>query len=88
MAGVFPVISGLLVRRGIRGVLMGRFTTVDSHWRLARAEILGFVHVTIVLYSLPFGVEQTATSVSGWPAHWVFTISFVPAVFLIAGLPP
>lgn len=86
LAGVLPPITGLLVGSGGWGVLMGRLVNEDDRWRLARAGILGFVPITVVLSVLLFGVEQVVTATSGLPIHQVFTISFVPAAFLIAGV--
>lgn len=86
VAGVLPAVTGLLVGSGSWGVLMGRLTNAGERGRLARAGILGFVPVTVLLSILLFGVEQVVTAASGLPLNRVFTISFVPAAFLIAGV--
>lgn len=86
IAGVVPAVTGLLVGSGGWGILMGRLTSVNERRRLARAGIVGFVPITVVLSILLFGVEQVVTAAAGLPVHQVFTISFVPAAFLIAGV--
>jgi hypothetical protein len=86
--GAIPAVTGLLVGAAYWGVLMGRFSRAKNQRHMALAGILGFVPVTIILAFVLLALEQIIAGYFGaeLPIHRIFTLLFVPAAFLIAGI--
>jgi len=86
--GVIPAISGLVAGGAAWGLAMGRLALAKNLRRMALAGILGFAPVTILLAILLLNLEPIAVEKFGaqLPIHRVFTLFFVPAAFIIAGV--
>lgn len=83
-----PLVMALLAGGAGWGIAMGRFAGSDERGRLARAGILGFMPVTVLLAFLLLWLEGIVMKNFGdqIPIHRVFTILFVPTAFLIGGV--
>lgn len=84
-----PALAGFLAGGAAWGVQMGRLAGAENQRRMAWAGTLGFGPITIALatglgITEPVLVEQLGAL--GQPIHRVFTLLFVPAAFLIAGI--
>ena len=83
-----PALAGFLLGSAAWGVRMGRLAGSEETGRMARAGMLGFAPITILLAAL-LGVAEPQIVNSfggGVPIHRIFTLLFVPSAFLIAGL--
>jgi MFS family permease len=85
---VIPALTGLFIGSALWGVLIGRLGQATDRRRMAIAGMLGFAPSTIglglVLNALePVAVEHLGAHI---PIHRLFTLLFVPSVFVIAGL--
>ena len=83
-----PAFAGFLGGSAAWGVLMGRLAGRRDGRRLALAGMVGFAPITLTLgiglsAIEPYVLEQ----LGAWlPVHRLFTLLFVPAAFLIAGV--
>jgi hypothetical protein len=86
--GVIPAVTGVLAGSGAWGWAMGGLANVQDRWRMVVAGILGFVPITILLAFVLLKLEGIAVDRIGvqLSIHRVFTLLFVPAAFLIAGI--
>ena len=87
--GVIPAILGLVAGGAAWGVaMMGRLARAKDLRRMALAGSLGFAPVTILLAIGLLTLEPIAVEKFGaqLPIHRVFTLFFVPAAFIIAGV--
>jgi hypothetical protein len=85
---MIPVIAGLLIGSALWGVQMGRLIQVAEDRRMAVVGVLGFAPITLGLGILlnvlePVAVQQFGRQI---PIHRLFTLLFVPAVFISAGV--
>lgn len=81
-----PALGGFLAGGAVWGVQMGKLAHSENRRRLAWAGMLGFGPITIILalglsIAEPFLIANLAL-----PLHRVFTLLFVSAAFLIAGV--
>jgi len=84
----FPALIGFLVGGAAWGVSLIRLKPAPDTHRMAVAGLLGFGPITITL-AVSLGIVETmaGNSILGQiPIHRMFTLLFVPAAFLIAGL--
>lgn len=83
-----PALAGFLAGGAAWGVSMGRMASAPDTRRMALAGMLGFAPITIVLaIGLSFVETLAGTGfLARLPIHRLFTILFVPAAFLIAGV--
>lgn len=83
-----PAVVGLLAGSATWGLAMARIAQADERRRMALTGILGFVPVTILLAFVLLSLEPIAVEKFGarLPVNRVFTLFFVPAAFLIAGI--
>ncbi|HEX6386531.1 MAG TPA: hypothetical protein VF177_17810 [Anaerolineae bacterium] len=81
-----PALAGFLAGGAVWGVQMGRLAGAADTRRMAVAGMLGFGPVTIVLAAGLGLAEPIIVASIGGPIHRVFTLLFVPAAFLIAGV--
>lgn len=86
--GVIPAIIGLAAGGAAWGLAMGRLAQAKDGRRMALAGSLGFAPVTILLAVILLALEPIAVEKFGsqLPIHRVFTLFFVPAAFIIAGV--
>src|SRR5262249_20634312 len=84
----FPALAGLLIGSAVWGVQMGRLAQAADGRRMAVAGALGFVPITLGLVLLLNVLEPVAAQRFGSqiPIHRLFTLLFVPAVFISAGV--
>jgi len=83
-----PALGGFLAGGAAWGVSVGRLAGAADSRRMALAGMLGFAPITITLaVGLSF-VETIAGTgpLAQLPIHRLFTLLFVPAAFLIAGV--
>lgn len=83
-----PTLLGLLGGAALWGVWMQRLAQSSNRRRMAWAGALGFAPITLAIaVSLavfePFVIGKLGTQ---FPIHRIFTLVFVPAAFLIAGV--
>ena len=88
MLALIPTLAGILVGSALWGVQMGRLVQAAEGRRMAVAGALGFVPVTVGLGILLNVLEPVAVQQFGYqiPIHRLFTLLFVPAVFISAGV--
>jgi hypothetical protein len=86
--GIFPAVTGVVAGSGAWGWAMGGLAGAQNRWRMVFAGILGFVPTTIILAIVLLNLEGVVVVATGvqLPTHRVFTLLFVPAAFLIAGI--
>ena len=84
----FPALIGFLVGGAAWGVSLTRLKPAPDTRRMAVAGLLGFGPITITLaVSLGIVEKLVGNSILGQiPIHRLFTLLFVPAAFLIAGV--
>lgn len=83
-----PALFGFLAGGAAWGIAMGNLAGESNRRRMAAAGMLGFAPITITLaIGLSF-VETIATTgfLAAIPIHRLFTVLFVPAALLIAGV--
>lgn len=83
-----PALAGFLAGGAAWGVAMGRLAGVGRTRRMAVAGMLGFGPITILL-AAGLGLAEpvlVAAFAGTAPIHRVFTLLFVPSVFLITGV--
>jgi len=76
--------TGILSGSALWGMGIGRLARSPARWRAARAGILGFVPITVLLNFGLLAIEPVAVR-ANLPVHRLFTLLFVPTAFLIAG---
>jgi hypothetical protein len=84
----FPALIGFLVGGVAWGVSLTRIRPAPDSRRMALTGLLGFGPITITL-AVSLGIVETmaGNSILGQiPIHRMFTLLFVPAAFLIAGV--
>jgi hypothetical protein len=88
MLGIIPAATGVLAGSGAWGWAMGDLAGAQNRRRMIFAGILGFVPITIVLAVVLLNLEGVVVEATGLqlPTHRLFTLLFVPAAFLIAGI--
>ena len=86
--GIIPAITGLVAGSAAWGLAMGHLAQAEDRRRMALAGILGFTPVTILLAILLLTLEPIAVEKFGaqLPIHRVFTLFFVTAAMVIAGV--
>lgn len=82
-----PALLGFLGGGALWGKQIGRLAGATNGRRMAKAGMLGFAPITIVL-AVGLGVAEPmiVESLYTLPIHRIFTLLFVPAAFLIAGI--
>lgn len=83
-----PALAGLLLGSALWGIQMGRFGQGTDQRRMATAGILGFAPITVALalglnVVEPIAVEELGSQI---PVARLFTLLFVPTVFVISGV--
>ena len=83
-----PALTGFLVGGALWGILIGRLGQASDLRRMAVAGMLGFAPITIGLVLVLNALEPVAVERFGAhiPIHYLFTLSFAPTAFLIAGV--
>ncbi len=83
-----PALVGVLIGSAVWGVQMGRLAQAADGRRMAVAGALGFAPITLGLGFLLSALEPVAVQQFGsqLPIHRLFTLLFVPTVFIIAGV--
>ena len=84
----FPALIGFLAGGAAWGVSLIRIKPAPDMRRMALAGLLGFGPITITL-AVGLGILETlagSSLLSQIPIHRLFTLLFVPATFLIAGI--
>jgi hypothetical protein len=85
MLAPIPAIGCLLAGCGAWGIAMAHLAATRQYRRAAVAGMLGFVPITVVLAFVLSASEPLAFS-GLLPVHRMFTLLFVPATGLIAGI--
>jgi hypothetical protein len=83
-----PALLGFLAGGAAWGLSISRFANRDKERRMALAGMLGFAPITISL-AIGLNIVETLASktfLAPIPIHRLFTLLFVPAAFLIAGI--
>ena len=83
-----PALGGFLAGGATWGISMGRLAGAPDTRRMACAGLLGFAPITITL-AIGLSIIETMANTSflaQLPIHRLFTVLFVPAAFLIAGI--
>lgn len=83
-----PALVGFLVGGAAWGVSLTRIKPAPDTRRMALAGLLGFGPITITL-AIGLGIVETlagSSMLAQIPIHRLFTLLFVPAAFLIAGI--
>lgn len=83
-----PALGGFLAGGAAWGAAAGRLAGTPDTGRMALAGMLGFAPITITLAIVLSFVETLAGTglLARLPIHRLFTLLFVPAAFLIAGV--
>lgn len=83
-----PALAGSLMGSAAWGVQMGRLAQAVDARRMAVAGALGFAPITIGLIFLLGALEPVAAKQFGsqLPIHRLFTLMFVPTVFIVASV--
>jgi len=76
--------AGTLSGSALWGVGMSRLAGFPASWRVARAGILGFIPITLLL-SIALQATEPIVFRINLPVHRLFTVLFVPSAFLVAG---
>jgi len=76
--------AGTLSGSALWGVGMSRLAGFPASWRVARAGILGFIPITLLL-SIGLQAAEPIVFRINLPVHRLFTVLFVPSAFLVAG---
>lgn len=86
--GILPAVAGVLMGSAAWGWTMGGLARAQDRWRMVFAGILGFVPITVTLAVVLLNLEGVVIEATGLQlsTHRVFTLLFVPAAFLIAGI--
>jgi hypothetical protein len=83
-----PTLIVIAAGSGAWGVSMARLAGESDTRRMAKAGLLGFAPITLILAFSLLGLEPLAVERFGEqvPIHRVFTLLFVPTAFLISGV--
>jgi hypothetical protein len=82
-----PAFTGFLAGSAVWGIWLGRLGGVAAWRRMAIAGMLGFAPATLVVSIGLSVIEPLAIEAAdALPVHRVFTILFVPATSLVAGV--
>ena len=81
-------LAGVLIGSALWGVQMGKLVEATESRRMAVAGALGFTPVVVGLGLLLNALEPVAVQQFGYmlPIHRLFTLLFVPAVFIISSV--
>jgi hypothetical protein len=83
---VIPIATGLIAGSGAWGWSMAQLARTNERRRLVLAGILGFAPISLLLGIVLVALEGIVSEGLQLPIHRVFTLLFVPAAFLIAGI--
>jgi hypothetical protein len=84
MVAAFVASASALSGSALWGVGMSRLARSPMSWRVAWAGMLGFMPITLLLSMALQAAEPIVFQVN-LPLHRLFTLLFVPMVFLISG---